>query len=154
VRQANQRLATLSAPPLVVAVQLEKAARRLEGMRFTHIFAMNVNLAWTAPTAAALPARAGFRVPVGTSIDAVACGMPTVLHVDGYRFFFFSREGQEPAHIHVEQAERFAKFWLTPVALARTHGFRSSELTELTRLVIAHRAFFEEKWNEHLRHQG
>jgi Domain of unknown function (DUF4160) len=57
-------------------------------------------------------------------------------------------------HIHVEQAERFAKFWLTPVALAHTHGFRSSELTELTNLVIEHRALFEEKWNEHLRHQS
>lgn len=80
--------------------------------------------------------------------------MPTVLRVGGFRFFFFSREGREPAHIHVEQAERFAKFWLTPVALARTHGFRSSELSEITGLVIKHRALFEEKWNEHLRHQG
>ena len=80
--------------------------------------------------------------------------MPTVLREGGYRFFFFSREGQEPAHVHVDQAARFAKFWLTPVAVAHTHGFRSSELTALTRLVITHRAFFEEKWNEHLRHQG
>lgn len=91
---------------------------------------------------------------VGPGSVSLPSGMPTVLRVAGYRFFFFSREGQEPAHIHVEQAERFAKFWLTPVALAHTHGFRSSELTELTRLVITHRALFEEKWNEHLRHQG
>jgi len=38
--------------------------------------------------------------------------MPEVLRVHGYRFFFFSREGNEPPHIHVEQAERYAKFWL------------------------------------------
>jgi hypothetical protein len=54
----------------------------------------------------------------------------------------------------VEQAERYAKFWLTPVTLASTHGFRSSELSELTGLVMKHRALFEEKWNEHLRYQG
>jgi hypothetical protein len=35
--------------------------------------------------------------------------MPLVLRVKGYRFFFFSSEGQEPPHIHVEQAERYAR---------------------------------------------
>ncbi len=80
--------------------------------------------------------------------------MPTVLRVAGYRFFFFSREDREPAHIHVEQAERFAKFWLAPVSVAATRGFRSNELTELSRLVVKHQVFFEERWNEHLRRQG
>ena len=28
--------------------------------------------------------------------------MPTVLRIDGHRFFFYSLEGQEPPHIHVE----------------------------------------------------
>jgi len=56
--------------------------------------------------------------------------MPTVLRVKGYRFFFFSLEGKEPPHIHVEQAERYAKIWLEPVSIARAKGFRSSELTE------------------------
>lgn len=80
--------------------------------------------------------------------------MPTVLRVDGFRFYFFSREGQEPPHIHVEQAERYAKFWLTPVSLATTRGFRSHELTILSGLVAQHRVLFEEKWHEHLRHQS
>ena len=43
--------------------------------------------------------------------------MPEVLRVRGYRFFFFSLEGHEPRHIHVEQAERYAKFWLDPIEL-------------------------------------
>lgn len=77
--------------------------------------------------------------------------MPSVLRVGGYRFFFFSREGNEPPHIHVEQAERYAKFWLTPVALAWVKGFRSNELTEIRRLVEEHRAFLEEKYHEHLK---
>ena len=79
--------------------------------------------------------------------------MPTVLRIKGYRFFFFSREGQEPPHIHVDAAERFAKFWLRPVSLARSRGFRSGELTEIGQLVAEHRDFLEERFNEHLSRQ-
>ena len=57
--------------------------------------------------------------------------MPTVLRVAGYRFFFYSNERGEPAHIHVEQAERTAKYWLDPLELAESHGFRSQELAEI-----------------------
>ena len=42
--------------------------------------------------------------------------MPEVLRVRGFRFFFFSREGFEPRHIHVERAGKYAKYWLEPVA--------------------------------------
>jgi len=31
--------------------------------------------------------------------------MPTALRVDDYRFFFFSNEGNEPVHIHVESGD-------------------------------------------------
>jgi hypothetical protein len=74
--------------------------------------------------------------------------VPTILRVDGYRFFFFSNEREEPAHIHVEQAERYAKFWLAPISLVANHGFRSGELAELLRLVHLHAPLFLEKWNE------
>ncbi|MBI4007657.1 MAG: DUF4160 domain-containing protein, partial [Planctomycetes bacterium] len=46
--------------------------------------------------------------------------MPTILRIKGYRFFFFSLEGREPPHIHVEHAGKYAKFWLEPVELARS----------------------------------
>jgi Domain of unknown function (DUF4160) len=77
--------------------------------------------------------------------------MPLVLRVKGYRFFFFSFEGQEPPHIHVDQAERYAKFWLKPVSLARSRGFRSGEISEIQRIVEEHKALFEERWHEHLK---
>ena len=79
--------------------------------------------------------------------------MLTVLRVKGYRFFFFSREGQEPPHIHVEQAERYAKFWLNPVSLASSRGFRSGELSEMQRIVQENRDLFEERYREHLSSQ-
>jgi len=75
--------------------------------------------------------------------------MPTVLRVKGYRFFFFSLEGREPPHIHIEHGEKYAKFWLTPVSLVRSKGFRSHELTRVQKLVEENRDLFEEKWHEH-----
>jgi len=74
--------------------------------------------------------------------------MPTVLRVAGYRFFFFSNERQEPAHVHVERGESHAKFWLAGATLAGSHGFRSAELTELRQLVETHRTLFQERWDE------
>jgi hypothetical protein len=75
--------------------------------------------------------------------------VPTILRIDGYRFFFFSNEGFEPPHAHVESAERYAKFWLRPVRLAHSKGFSASELNSLSSLVQANESFFLEKWNEY-----
>ena len=80
--------------------------------------------------------------------------MPTVLRSGGYRLFFFSREGTEPVHVHVERGGQYAKFWLHPVSLARNRGFRSHELAELRRLIEKHTAVIEEKWNEHFGSEG
>jgi hypothetical protein len=75
--------------------------------------------------------------------------MLVALRVRGYRFFFFSLEGHEPPHIHVEQAERFAKFWLHPISLVKSRGFRSGELLEIQAIIEVNRDTLLEKWNEH-----
>jgi hypothetical protein len=75
--------------------------------------------------------------------------MPTVLRIKGYRFFFFSLEGNEPPHIHIEQAERYAKFWLLPIQLDRSKGFHSSELKELREIVEEHQQALLDHWNEY-----
>jgi len=51
--------------------------------------------------------------------------------------------------VHVEQAERYAKFWLNPVELADSADFNSSELTRLRKLVEEKRETFLERWNEY-----
>ncbi len=76
--------------------------------------------------------------------------MPTVLRVGPHRFFFFSREDNEPPHIHVETAENAAKFWLLPVALDWAVGYNSKELRRVRELVEQHADLFLEKWYEHL----
>jgi Domain of unknown function (DUF4160) len=75
--------------------------------------------------------------------------MPTVLRVTGFRFFFYSLEGSKPPHIHVEHGDKVAKFWLEPVSLAESHGFRTHEVNRLRALVIEHRLSFLEAWNAH-----
>jgi hypothetical protein len=73
--------------------------------------------------------------------------MPTILTVAGYRFFFYSRENSEPAHIHVENGDRLAKYWLDPVEMASSKRFRAHQLTEIRALVMGNRIIFLEAWN-------
>lgn len=75
--------------------------------------------------------------------------MPEVLRIGGFRFFFFSRGGREPRYVHVEQAERYAKFWLEPAALAESRGFRGAEMRELYSLIAQYRETFILAWDEH-----
>jgi len=75
--------------------------------------------------------------------------MPTVLRHQGYRFYFYSHEPNEPPHIHVDQGDKSAKLWLSPVALARNFGYNGHELNELMNLVSARQSDFMEAWNEH-----
>mgnify|MGYP001264917132 CR=1 FL=1 len=75
--------------------------------------------------------------------------MPTVLRIEGYRFYFYSRENNEPAHIHVEFGESLAKFWLDPVELASSKRFRAHELNMLRQLVLQYRAVFLRAWDDY-----
>ena len=73
--------------------------------------------------------------------------MPTILRVGAARFFFFSNEGSEPPHVHVQQAGALAKFWLDPVSLAFSSRFRGHELRQLERLVRENEQRFLEAWH-------
>ena len=78
--------------------------------------------------------------------------MPTIFRDGGYRFFFYSDEGnpREPPHIHVRHGGDEAKFWLHPeVSLAYNEGFDARALNRLQILVEHHRRRFEGAWYEH-----
>ena len=77
--------------------------------------------------------------------------MPSVLRVRGFRFFFFSLEGREPAHIHVEKAGKYAKFWLSPLSLARSRGFQQHELADILHIIEQYEGLLKEKWDEYAR---
>ncbi|PLV62990.1 DUF4160 domain-containing protein [Erwinia sp. B116] len=78
--------------------------------------------------------------------------MPVILRISGFRFFFYSNEGNplEPAHVHVMKAGNEAKFWLTPlVALASNDGFNARTLKELAAIVEVNQTVFLEAWNDY-----
>lgn len=75
--------------------------------------------------------------------------MPTVLVIKGYRFFFFSNERDEPVHIHIEKAEKYAKFWIEPLFVAVNYGFSGKELRVIGEIIEKNEVLIMEKWNEH-----
>ena len=75
--------------------------------------------------------------------------MPTVLRIEGFRFHFYSNEGQEPPHVHVEKGDAAAKAWLQPVTIAYSYGFSPAELRRIREIAFEHQTAFVERWNEH-----
>jgi hypothetical protein len=75
--------------------------------------------------------------------------MPTILVIEGFRFYFYSNEGTEPAHVHVEKGDGTAKYWLQPVELVNSDGFTRAELRRAREIVEQNAADFIERWNEH-----
>ena len=75
--------------------------------------------------------------------------MPTVLRLNGYRFGFFSADGDEPPHLHVSKAGAQAKFWLQPVGLADNHGFRRHELREIETILTEHQTTLLQAWHDY-----
>ncbi|WP_293872349.1 DUF4160 domain-containing protein [Flavobacterium sp.] len=52
--------------------------------------------------------------------------MPTVFYTDGFRFFFYSNE-HLPKHIHIEKAEKTAKFTIENIEIIKSIGFNASD---------------------------
>ena len=73
--------------------------------------------------------------------------MPTVWRNGPFRFFFYSNEGTEPPHAHVQEGRKLAKFWLNPISLAASKHFQSHELSRLERLIVEHHQQLVEAWH-------
>ena len=77
--------------------------------------------------------------------------MPVVFRQDGFRFHFFSDEGdpREPNHVHVTRPGAKAKFWLFPeVEMAYNRGYNARAVKRLQEIVEQRRAEIEDLWNE------
>ena len=69
------------------------------------------------------------------------------MRIGSFRFFFFSNESGEPAHI--QRDRMLAKFWLKPIAVASSMRFSPKEVRKLESLVIENRETLLEAWSEH-----
>ena len=75
--------------------------------------------------------------------------MPTVFSKNGFRFFFYSEEGNEPIHIHVHYGGALAKFWVEPeIILASNIGLKSQEIKKAKILIQENKNLIQEKWDE------
>lgn len=76
--------------------------------------------------------------------------MPTILFVEGFRFFFYSNENDEPIHIHVEKADAEGKIWLEPIVKpGYLHGFTKKEEKRIMQIVMSNSVTLIKKWNEY-----
>ncbi len=80
--------------------------------------------------------------------------MPTLLRWKGYRFFFYSADGWEPAHVHVAKSGKEAKLWLNDLAVAVNMGYSARELGEIIQKARDERASFLEAWNDYFANRG
>ncbi len=75
--------------------------------------------------------------------------MPTILRLLGFRFFFYSDEGNEPPHIHVEKNDGRGKYWIDPVKKDYMKNFNKQEERRVDRIVEGNQKLFKEKWYEY-----
>jgi Domain of unknown function (DUF4160) len=59
--------------------------------------------------------------------------VPTVLRWGSYRAFFYSNEGDEPAHVHVRVGNKEVKVWLHDLSMAVNMGFAPHEFGDIIR---------------------
>ena len=76
--------------------------------------------------------------------------MPTVLTQQGFRFHFYSDEGDEPAHIHVKKGDGRGKWWLEPtLEEEHAYGFTLQERRQIKRLINQHYQYLKAQWYEY-----
>ncbi|MEQ8812385.1 MAG: DUF4160 domain-containing protein [Imperialibacter sp.] len=75
--------------------------------------------------------------------------MPTALLVNGFRFYFYAGDKNEPAHVHVEKGDGNAKIWLEPELEAKYfHYFKPQEKKEVMRIAESNYDLLKQKWHE------
>ena len=74
--------------------------------------------------------------------------MPTVLIINGVRFYFYSRE-ETRMNIHVAFQGRESKIWLDTFDVAYNHGFKLREMRRILIIVRKHEKILKKAWNSH-----
>lgn len=74
--------------------------------------------------------------------------MPTVLRIDGFRFFFFSNE-HEPEHIHIEKADMYARIELETLQVTDSYNVNSKDLKKMIEIIKNNEDKLKGAWNEY-----
>ena len=77
--------------------------------------------------------------------------MPTILLIEGWRFFFYANERDEPIHIHCQKAEMECKFWLDSnnfdVIEAFSYNMNNKNKRFVKKVIFEYFEFIEQEWN-------
>jgi hypothetical protein len=78
--------------------------------------------------------------------------MPTILLIDGWKFFFYSNEGNEPIHIHCQNADKECKFWLDcenfNIAEAFSFNMNNKDKRVVKKIIFEYFELIEREWNK------
>lgn len=72
--------------------------------------------------------------------------MPTLLNLDGFKFFFYANE-HEPKHIHVMRSDGFAKVELENLKVVQSY-LKPKDLKQALNIIKENKDNFERIWNE------
>lgn len=82
--------------------------------------------------------------------------MPTILFIKGWRFFFYSDEGNEPIHIHCTKAGKRCKYWLNDdeynIVEAYALNMNPAEKRFVKKIIFEYFDYIIEQWNNY--HRG
>ena len=78
--------------------------------------------------------------------------MPTIFEKNGFRFFFYSADWDEPIHVHIEHGVGKAKFWMNPIILDSSYKLNSKELKKARIMIEQNSKLIREKWNEYFKY--
>jgi hypothetical protein len=81
--------------------------------------------------------------------------MPTVLYFYGWRFFFYSNEGNEPIHIHAEKGDMECKFWINEleltIKLANAFNMASDKINEVAEIIYDNLQLIINAWHNYFK---
>ncbi len=76
--------------------------------------------------------------------------MPTILLIDGWRFFFYANERNEPIHIHCQKGEKECKYWLDvenfDVVEAYTYNMNNKDKRIVKKVIFEYFEVIEKSW--------
>ena len=75
--------------------------------------------------------------------------MPTVLFKNGYRFYFYAGDVNEPAHVHIEKGDGDGKVWLEPTVEMSFLHFKVQERKEILQIIEEHKTELKKRWDDY-----
>lgn len=74
--------------------------------------------------------------------------MPTILRINGFRFFFFSDE-HLPFHIHVEKGDSYMRVELETFKITQRYKFSKNDERKIIGIIQEYQQIFIGAWNEY-----